>query len=158
MKAKSMWKTSWPFAQAGLRLGASQSAADSEASSEWNWRRVSSSSSRMRFPTSLSLTSSPPTSRLMVLAISILNYDNPGRPFRHPGHTVARAAFARVFESTRILSRHVAGKRLKARRKRDRDQTRARIPKQRTRQGVGISRFCPVIPLDPSTPRAIEHS
>jgi hypothetical protein len=49
----------WPFVQAGLRLGASQSAADSESSSAWNWRRVSSSSSRMRFPTSLSLTSSP---------------------------------------------------------------------------------------------------
>jgi hypothetical protein len=57
MKAKSMWKTSSPFVQARLRLWASQSAADSESSSAWNWRRVSSSSSRMRFLTSLSLTS-----------------------------------------------------------------------------------------------------
>src|SRR5262249_52443873 len=64
MKAKSIWKTSWPFVQAGLWLGASQSAADSELSSAWNWRPVSSSSSRMRCPTSLSLTASPPTSRL----------------------------------------------------------------------------------------------
>src|SRR5262244_2321127 len=64
VKAKSMWKISWPFVHAGLRLGASQSAADSELSSAWNWRRVSSSSSRMRCPTSLSLTQESPTSRL----------------------------------------------------------------------------------------------